>query len=125
MARVENLKPWKPGQSGNPGGRPKKRLIDEALEQLLEANDSAAAREVAAALLDRARKGDMRAIQLVAERTQGKPTQAIGVAGDAGVASDLAERVRRALEIVEMSDEDLQQRIKELTAQLATSPAAP
>lgn len=21
--RVENLKPWKPGQSGNPGGRPK------------------------------------------------------------------------------------------------------
>lgn len=25
---------WKPGQSGNPGGRPKRRLIDEVLHPL-------------------------------------------------------------------------------------------
>jgi hypothetical protein len=31
--RVENLKPWKPGQSGNPGGRPK--IIGQTLEQRL------------------------------------------------------------------------------------------
>jgi hypothetical protein len=73
--RIANLKPWKPGQSGNPGGRPGKRLIDEALEDLLASNDSEAARDVAAALLKRARKGDIRAIQLIAERTQGKPTR--------------------------------------------------
>jgi hypothetical protein len=27
--RIENLKPFKPGQSGNPGGRPKKRPITD------------------------------------------------------------------------------------------------
>lgn len=45
--RIENLKPWKPGQSGNPGGRPKGRLIDEALEELLLGNDSELALAIA------------------------------------------------------------------------------
>ena len=31
-----NLKPFKPGQSGNPGGRPKKRPISERYEALAE-----------------------------------------------------------------------------------------
>lgn len=35
MAKVENLKPWKPGQSGNPAGRPKRKTLSEyATEQL-------------------------------------------------------------------------------------------
>lgn len=34
MANEKNLKPWKPGQSGNPSGRPKKRPITEAFEAL-------------------------------------------------------------------------------------------
>lgn len=106
--RLDNLTPWKPGQSGNPRGRPKKRLIDEALEELLASNDSEAARDVAAALLKRARKGDLRAIQLIAERTQGKPTRAVEISGlDGG-----------ALEIDHMTDEQLDQRINELLAKL-------
>ena len=28
--RTENLKPWKPGQSGNPGGRPKRDMAQRA-----------------------------------------------------------------------------------------------
>jgi len=52
--RVENLKPWKPGQSGNPSGRPKRRLIDEALEELLLRNDSELALAIAKKLLARA-----------------------------------------------------------------------
>ena len=104
----ENLKPWKPGQSGNPGGRPKKRLIDEALEDLLERNDCEAARGVAAALLKRASKGDIRAIQLIAERTQGKPMRAIEISGPDG----------SAIELDRMTDEQLDQRINELMAKL-------
>ena len=106
--RVENLKPWKPGQSGNLRGRPKKRLLDDALEDLLASNDAEVARDVAAALVKRARKGDVRAIQLIAERTQGKPMRAVEISGPDG----------GALEIDHMTDEQLDQRINELLAEL-------
>lgn len=108
MANEQNLKSWRPGQSGNPGGRPRKRLIDDALEDLLSSNDAQAARDVASALLKRARRGDLRAIQLIAERTQGKPTGAVEISGPDG----------GALEIDRMTDEELDQRINELMAQL-------
>ncbi len=103
-----NLKPWKPGQSGNPGGRPRKRLIDEALQDLLASNDGEAARDVAAALVKRARKGDLRAIQLIAERTQGKPMRAIEISGSDG----------GALDIDHMTDEQLEHRINALLTEL-------
>lgn len=75
---------FQPGQSGNPGGRPKKRLIDDLLEELLEQNDSEVAKTIAAALIKKARKGDVKAIQLAAERTQGKAKQAVEVGGPGG-----------------------------------------
>ena len=34
--RIENLKPFKPGQSGNPGGRPKKRPITDRYYEMAE-----------------------------------------------------------------------------------------
>ena len=34
MANEQNLKPWKPGQSGNPNGRPS---VDQKLKELREA----------------------------------------------------------------------------------------
>jgi hypothetical protein len=77
------------------------------LEDLLASNGSEAARDVAAALLKRARKGDIRAIQLIAERTRGKPARAIEISGPDG----------GALEIDRMTDEQLDQRINELLAQ--------
>lgn len=36
MGKNDNLKPWKPGQSGNPGGRPKKRPITDEYLQMSE-----------------------------------------------------------------------------------------
>jgi hypothetical protein len=107
--RIENLRPWKPGQSGNPGGRPRKRLIDRELEELLSDSDSSLANAIARALLVRARKGDLKAIQLVVERTEGRPRQAVEVSGPDGN--------RIALEF--MSDEQLNERIAQLQAQLA------
>src|SRR5262245_60822112 len=49
MGKIENLKPWQSGQSGNPGGRPKKKPITELYEQLL--NDGATVRAIRAAIL--------------------------------------------------------------------------
>jgi hypothetical protein len=36
MANNRNLKPWKPDQSGNPGGRPKRFALTDALREELE-----------------------------------------------------------------------------------------
>lgn len=81
---LANLRPWKPGQSGNPSGRPRKRLLDWALEEQLEALDSAQAAVIAAKLLKKAANGDVRAAQLIAERTEGKPKQKVEVTGAEG-----------------------------------------
>lgn len=78
--------------SGNPGGRPKKRLVDRLLEELLEQNDSATARKIAEALIKKAKKGDVKAIQLTTERTEGKPRQAVEVTGAGGGAMELVVR---------------------------------
>ena len=35
-ARTRGLIPWKPGQSGNPGGRPKKKPLTDAYARILK-----------------------------------------------------------------------------------------
>jgi hypothetical protein len=72
------LKPhqWKPGQSGNPGGRRKKPLIVEALEEIGAANDSAKARKVAERLYSSALQGSVPAAKLIVEYLHGKPKRA-------------------------------------------------
>jgi hypothetical protein len=39
--RIANLKPWKPGQSGNPGGRPKRDLAAEIARSIFERDPEA------------------------------------------------------------------------------------
>jgi Family of unknown function (DUF5681) len=74
---AQNLRPWRPGQSGNPGGRPKTKLFKEALEAELEAagDDGPSLRKIARALLDKAATADIPAIKELADRLDGKPTQ--------------------------------------------------
>jgi hypothetical protein len=68
-----NLKPFKPGESGNPGGKTKKPLVDRMLQEALSADDSAKAKKIAEKLVSMAEHGSLNAIKLIAERTEGKP----------------------------------------------------
>lgn len=104
----QNLKPWAKGVSGNPGGRPRKQLIDQALQDLLLSNDSALAVAIARKLLARAKKGEVKAIQLVAERVEGKPKRQ----------SETSHSVEGLQAIENMTDQELDQRIRELTEEL-------
>ena len=103
--RPENLKPWKPGQSGNPGGRPRTRPLTDELTQLLEqdapnANGKSWALVIAEALLMKARKGDVRAFTVLANRIEGKPHQsiALGVNANHSLAELIAQGRKRASE---------------------------
>lgn len=65
---------FKPGQSGNPTGRPKGKTISGELRKLIEKEG---AKEAAKVILAKMRKGDMRAAEIVLDRTEGKVTQRV------------------------------------------------
>ena len=66
--RIENLKPWPKGVSGNPKGRPKCDISTELASAVFENNAEAIYRAMARRLI----KGDVRAFKLLAERAYGK-----------------------------------------------------
>src|ERR1039458_6871631 len=69
---------WRKGQrSPNPGGRPRYGLVSAYLRQALEGGD---ADKIAQSLLKQAKKGNMRAISEVMDRTEGKAKQTMEVA---------------------------------------------
>jgi hypothetical protein len=109
--RIENLKPWPKGVSGNPGGRPKQKLISAELERLLQQQAPSEsgktwATVIAESLVRQAAKGDVRAISELANRIEGKPLQAVDL------------DVNSPSEIDTMTDEELDQRLTELRRQL-------
>ncbi len=70
------------GVSGNPQGRPKLTKLTDALrEQLAEINPDAPeetiAEQIARALISEAKSGNVQAAREIADRTEGKPKQAI------------------------------------------------
>lgn len=92
--RIENLKPWKPGQSGNPGGRPKRRPISDAYEKVAGLKlpedlrvklglpkgslyrDAIAIQQIRAAI-----KGNSPAAKEIREAIEGKATQRVELVG--------------------------------------------
>ena len=80
--QTNSKSPWlkeyefKPNESGNPGGRPKGKSLTAVLRELLDQipkGDTAKLKErIVKALLDKALRGDTRALDLIFERSDGK-----------------------------------------------------
>lgn len=87
MPKPENVAPhkFKPGNSGNPNGRPKLPDLKDAMAKVLaEEKDGMNALEaILKALRAKASKGDVRAAQELLDRGFGKSKQQIEHTGDA------------------------------------------
>jgi len=77
---------FKKGQSGNPGGRPKSKILSEAYRKLLETEIAKGkdkgktyAEVIAAKILKEARKGVVKAASEIANRVEGKPLQSVQI----------------------------------------------
>lgn len=74
---------WKPGQSGNPRGRPKSVTLSEALRlELAKANpegdgEETFAETIASVLVKSAATGNILAAKEIADRTEGKPKASV------------------------------------------------
>jgi hypothetical protein len=92
MANEENLKPFKPGQSGNPAGRPKgipnsrTRLLRWLTLELDELNPATGETEKATllekmdvAIIKKALNGDLYAYKEILDRLEGQPDQNINM----------------------------------------------
>lgn len=71
---IENQ--WKPGQSGNEGGRPKGKsltaVLRELLNQIPQGDNKELKEAVVKALIKKALTGDTHALDIIFDRTDGK-----------------------------------------------------
>lgn len=90
--------PFEKGKSGNPSGRPKAKPFADALRMELAAagEDHRALREIAKALIDKSRSGDMQAIKEFADRIDGKVPQAV-VGDEEQDAIQVLQRIERVI----------------------------
>jgi hypothetical protein len=95
----EAAKPFmfKPGQSGNPGGRPKKKPVTDAYARLM--SNPAHADEMAKALYSQALAGNVQAARELREGIEGKAMQAIRMDGELGLTT-MEERKQRMVELL-------------------------
>lgn len=50
--KVENLKPWKPGQSGNANGRPRTKILREIAREVIDEQDPKKKKKIARQLIE-------------------------------------------------------------------------
>ena len=104
---------FKPGQSGNYSGRPKKdRGLIAALEAAVDKT------ELAEKLVELAMGGDMMAVRYIYDRIEGSPTQRHEVSYDAAL-----DEVRRMAQERGLSPEDTQRAVEAAEEMLARGSA--
>lgn len=95
---TENLRPpWKPGQSGNPGGRPKGQSLTKILRDILdsEADDSGklvAEHFVESVVTHAIERGDSALVKEIFNRIDGKVPEKIEVATRKDIEVDIGGR---------------------------------
>lgn len=93
QTRGERIAPWrwKPGQSGNPGGRPKNDMAQEIARAVFEKNPEIIYKAYAKALA----KGQAFAFQVISDRAYGKLKETREIGNDLNDVPDagLAERI--------------------------------
>jgi hypothetical protein len=97
-ARYRGLKPFKPGQSGNPAGRPKKAPITKIFEKIFR--NAKNRRDIEKSILKIMLEGKMASVLMLregAERIEGKVTEKLEVTGEINKLSDadLAEKIAK------------------------------
>ena len=88
MANEKNLKKFKKGESGNPNGRPKGTLRDikVVLQDLLsqEKNGTQLIDGLMSVVVNKALKGDLKAVDMLLSYSYGKATQRTEITGAEG-----------------------------------------
>jgi len=113
----ENLRPWQPGQSGNPGGRPKRKPLTDAYAALLDkpippdmarqlriSEASTYAEVVAMALLKEAVKGKVNAAAELADRVEGRVMERVQVDHRGDPLADLLSEFKREYDEIPKAD---------------------
>ncbi len=80
---------FRPGQSGNPGGGPKKDIAAEIAQRVFEENAEAIEKAMLKALL----KGDPEVFAVLADRAYGKLTLTAEIPGMEDLAAEIARKV--------------------------------
>lgn len=90
---LANLRPFKPGQSGNPGGRPKGKSLTALLRERLDEVDPATGKTIAEMVVEgwvnAARDGNVPAIKEALDRTEGKVPDKLETKNDTNVTVNL------------------------------------
>lgn len=93
---------FQPGVSGNPAGKPKgarhfSTLIREAIQKVAEDTGTSDDKEIVKALVKKAKEGDLKAVDMVLDRVDGKAEQTITMGGELTINDGLTQEEKEAL----------------------------
>lgn len=90
--------PFKPGQSGNPLGTPKLKPFLDAVNRAIAQDDAKRLRAAAEKLLTLASEGTQWAVEMLADRLDGRPMQQTEISGPEGGPIGIAQIERRIVD---------------------------